>query len=327
MAPDFPTSVHPPETNPQLPKNPCPYPDASIVDSDVIFRHSGWLPIRDKVHRALEVVYGQCPRLERFETCGTGAWVWRSATDDGHFKITADHCHDRWCLPCGRTRGRTIANNVLAYIQFKRLRFMTLTLRHRDEPLADSLDRLYNSFTKLRRSKDWRRYVNGGAAFVEIKHGLDRKTWHPHIHAIVEGRYYPHELLKAGWLKVTGDSYVVDIRPVTSDEHLLHYVTKYVSKPLHGSVYATEDTLQEAIIAMHGRRTCLTFASWRGLDLTTHDDATEWLSIGPLSIVMDQARAGDVAAQQAIIGLNLETATWDTNHETRAPPDAELPTT
>lgn len=312
---DSPTSVHPPETNPHAQDEPESLPDTSIADSDVAFRHSGWLPVRNKVERALGVIFPSKARLERFQRCGTGAWVWRSATDPIHYRITADHCHDRWCLPCGRSRGRVIARNLSAWLGHKQLRFITLTLRHRDEPLADSLDRLYKSFSKLRRCKDWQAAVDGGAAFLEIKHGLDNRTWHPHLHIIAEGRYFQHAKLKAAWYRATGDSYVVDIRPVRSAEHLLHYVTKYVSKPLDSSVYATDDTLQEAMIAMHGRRTCLTFGNWRGLDLTDDKDETEWESIGPLSIVIEHAREGDPDSLHAVLSLHLEVAKWQTNKD------------
>ena len=314
------TSLDPPETSSHRPDDPVDTSVASIAPSDVIFRHSGWQPVRARVARCLEIVFGEGARVERFGACGTGAWVWQSATEPGRYKITADYCHDRWCLPCGRSRGRTIARNLAAYLDNKRLRFVTLTLRHRDEPLTDSLDRLYVSFGRLRRCRDWRAAVDGGVAFVEIKHGLDDSTWHPHLHILVEGRYLPHASLKAHWLRITEDSYIVDIRAVRSHDHLVRYVTKYVSKPLDSSVYATDATLCEAMRAMHGRRTCLTFGTWRGLDLTEDDDDTEWISMGPLGIVIDEARAGDIDAQAAIIGLRLETAQWDTTPTSRDPP-------
>jgi len=204
---------------------------------------------------------------------------------------------------------------------------ITLTLRHRDESLRDSLDRLYKSFGRLRRVNDWKAAVVGGVAICEIKHGLDGHTWHPHLHIIVEGKYLPHADLKTHWLRITEDSYIVDIRPVRSTEHLLNYVTKYVSKPLDSSVYATDETLTDAMQAMHGRRTCLTFGSWRGLDLTAHDDETEWESIGPLSDLLELARDGDPDAQHAILNLRLETARCPTKQTARDPPDEEPLTT
>jgi len=135
---------------------------------------------------------------------------------------------------------------------------------------------------------------------------------------VVEGSYFPHGILKRQWLRITGDSYVVDIRPVRSAEQLVQYVTKYVSKPLDSTVYATDDTLQEAILAMHGRRTCLTFASWRGLNLTQDDDDTEWESVGSLSSIIDSARKADPESLHVISTLNLEIDKWPMN---KASPD------
>lgn len=52
-----------------------------------------------------------------------------------------------------------------------------------------------------------------------------------HAHAIVYGPYIPQKKLSQSWLKLTGDSFIVDIRAVRSPKKAARYVLKYISKP------------------------------------------------------------------------------------------------
>lgn len=303
-----PTSVHLLETNDLLEPDtvaaqPPPDPDASIT-----FRHSGWAHRRRQVRTALAACDVSDKRLERFDSCGWGGWVWQAKDDPGKFKLTGNYCHDRWCLPCGAARGRTIARNLVDIIGDSTVRFVTLTLRHNDQPLSETITRLLKSFARLRRFVFWKQCVLAGASFLEIKRSEDGRHWHPHLHIVAEGNYIPHAQLKAAWYRITGDSYIVDVRPCDSRDHLVWYVTKYVSKPLDNTVFSDPATTEQAIRAMHGRRTCTTFGDWRGRDLTIQSDETEWVSIGPLSELLRDASHGDEGAHFVLSQLSVETS-------------------
>lgn len=246
-------------------------------------------------------------RLAAFDSCGWGGWVWQSKDDPGTFKVTGNYCHDRWCLPCGAARGRTIARNLVGLIGDSTVRFVTLTLKHSDDTLSHSITRLLRSFSRLRRFVFWRKSVVAGASFLEIKRSENGRHWHPHLHIVVTGNYVPQPQLKAAWFRVTGDSYIVDIRPCDSRDHLVWYVTKYVSKPLDNSVFDNPVTTEQAIRAMHGRRTCTTFGEWRGQNLTTESDETEWLSVAPLAELLRDAASGDAGARYVLQRLSVET--------------------
>jgi hypothetical protein len=314
-APAVRTLVHPPETNPELP--PTCSPALSIealsapADSDpprhdlptVNFRHSGWQPTRNRVWSALQDANVSDSRLANFELCGFNAWVYESAEEPGRYRVACDRCHDRFCLPCGAERSRVIAANVLERLGKAPARFLTLTLAARDEPLADTVTRLYKCFARLRTRKLWKQSVTGGVAFLEVKRSRDARHWHVHLHALVQGRYLHNHALSATWRKITGDSYVVDIRLVTSHDNATRYVAKYASKPLDPTTTRDPAALSEAIVALTGRRLCLTFGTWRGVSLTDPPDPETWTPIGPLVNILERAAAGDDDARSILATL------------------------
>jgi hypothetical protein len=71
-----------------------------------------------------------------------------------------------------------------------------------------------------------------------------------HVHAVVFGPVTSAYKLKNRWLKVTGDSYIVDIRPVSTErkrvlDGAVSYILKYISKvPKFPSAEAYVDYLE-----------------------------------------------------------------------------------
>lgn len=52
-----------------------------------------------------------------------------------------------------------------------------------------------------------------------------------HCHALVYAPYISQIKLANFWRKITGDSYIVDIRPIKDVKHAVNYVAKYIVKP------------------------------------------------------------------------------------------------
>lgn len=286
-------SLDPQETTSHPDRSLSGKPLSQRLASDLTFRHSGWCHRRNRIFRALHSVYGTSDRLARFEACGMNAWVLADPASDHRYRVVADYCHDRWCQPCANARSRTIAENLRKKVQDHPHRFITLTLRSDDEPLAALLKRLYTSFAKLRRSVLWSHTIRGGAAFLELKYGHANSRWHPHLHIIADGKFLPQKALSATWLKITGDSYIVDVRLIQGHEDTIRYVTKYASKPLSPTFADHHDLLCEAMLACRGRRLCLTFGTWAGTRLTDVHDDTAWQPVAPLWEIRKRAMAGD----------------------------------
>lgn len=264
------------------------------------FRHAGWDPSRRKVWKALNRVEVPNSRLEAFRLCGATCFILRSKNDPGKVRLAATTCHDRFCIPCARDRSRTIANNVGVYIEKQNCRFITLTMKQRTEPLSSELNRLYDNFAALRKTKLWKKAVWGGVAFLEVKRSRDGERWHPHLHCLVQGKYIDQALLSKMWLQITKDSHVVDIRAVRDQANCVAYITKYASKPFDKAVLDNPASLDEAIIALHGRRMIVTFGKWKGLQVTEKPADGEWEIVGSLEDLCARAAGGDAESRELV---------------------------
>ena len=104
-----------------------------------------------------------------------------------------------------------------------------VTLTVKDGPdLLERFGKLHRSFQALNKQRHgkgsghstWTN-AKGGVASFEVKRGERSGLWHPHLHAIVlchPDRPMDAYRLSAEWLKITGDSFIVDIRPIKEKE-------------------------------------------------------------------------------------------------------------
>ncbi len=279
------------------------------------FRHGGWWKIRTKIFDALKRTKVADSRLRSFASCGVGSWIEQSDLDATRFRMHCNHCHDRLCTPCANQRSWRLTQALMAMIKDRETTFITLTLCGKGEPLKDLVDRLYKHFRALRLHPLWEENIAGGAAFLEVKWSDRAQRWHPHLHIICEAKWIEQGELSAVWRGITKDSYIVDIRKVREKEQTAHYVTKYASKPLNMSFANTPELLDEAILALKGRRLCLCFGTWYGTPLDALED-TEladdlidsggWHTYADLESIIKDANAGDKSARDIIVAVGGE---------------------
>jgi len=283
------------------------------------FRHSGWAGRRAMVFGAMARAGCTEARKNAFRHCGDASYVLRSKTDPSVYRIAGNFCHDRFCLPCGNSRARVLALNVADHVRKASCRFITLTIRADKEPLDVLITRLYAAFARLKRTDLWRRTQKGGVAFLEVKRNEKTQIWHPHFHVLAQGKYLDHALLRHVWHNITKDSHVVDVRAVKNPDEATRYVTKYASKPLDASLFASMDTLVEALESLQGRRMVIAFGTWRALKLTEAPTQEAWEYIESLQQLLSRAAAGG-AEELRIVGIVLgsDAAFWIA----RAPPEA-----
>jgi replication protein len=269
-----------------------------ITLEDSKARHAPYSGRRYKAFQSMERLHFPNRRLALFANCGSGAWLQRNAEGED-LRIVSNKCHDRWCPACATEKGHRLHANLSQRVALHTCRFLTFTLRHSKSPLADQVDRLYRSFAVLRRRADFRAHVSGGISFFEAKISDNDGLWHPHLHVIVTGTWWDQREISAAWLAVTGDSSIVDVFAIGSTDGTARYVTKYVCKPAHESVYADPAKLDELVAALRGRRLYATFGTWRGWDAdATPPDATRWISIAPLACLASRAANGEIEAKR-----------------------------
>lgn len=93
---------------------------------------------------------------------------------------------------------------------------------------------------------------------------------------------------------------IVDIKLVHDDAAIGRYITKYVSKPLDNSFLRRHPQLDEIVTAMRGRRLCITFGDWRGIQLTQSPTPGEWINLGSFHDVLTLASDGDLDSLRAV---------------------------
>lgn len=176
-------------------------------------------------------------------------------------------CHDRFCPICARKRSAEKAS--LLSLQVKEaleqhggasVRFLTLTLVNPPlGELKEALDLLQASWRKLRRTKYFRERVLGGFLSLEITYNSKTRTWHPHLHVLLIGRFIEQGWLADTWEKYTG-ARIVDIRRTGNLDKQVKEVVKYVTKLTEDSdIFSEVGVFYELQKVLHGRRTISTF--------------------------------------------------------------------
>lgn len=174
------------------------------------------------------------------------------------------------CPLCAIRRG---AKSLKAYLdRFEiirldspRLKPYLVTLTVKDGPdLKERYDHLHRGQREL-----WKRKQRGrGSVFdgvagavwsYEIKRGNGSGLWHPHLHMIVLAENQPDQFeLAKEWHNITGDSFVVDVRPISSDDpasgfiEVFKYAVKFSDQPHVDTLHSYQMLRGKRLLASSG---------------------------------------------------------------------------
>lgn len=150
-----------------------------------------------------------------------------------------------------------------------------VTLTVKDGPdLEERFKHLYKSQRELWMHKH-RIYaspfdcIEGAVWSYEIKRGINSGEWHPHLHMIALSEHQPQQAwLSDVWHKITGDSFIVDVRPISQDDPISGFmeVFKYAVK---FSEQSPADTVH-AWQTLGGKRLLGSSGCFRGVEVP-HD--------------------------------------------------------
>jgi hypothetical protein len=246
--------------------------------------------------------YADCDRIDGtkktdlLDSCRRRAWFVRHK-ETGQVRVVSNACRLRWCPLCARAHQNLIEHNVKDWLkETKQPKFLTLTLKHTEAPLAHQVDNLYRFFLRFRRLKEIRKALHGGVWFFQIKRSESDFLWHPHLHCILDSDFIPHALLSKLWLRTTISSSVVDIRSVKDDDTIAEYVARYCARPSNLK-HLTQFDCYELVSSMHGRRLCGTWGTAKSIQLTAkcNPDKLAWTKIGDWSTVINCLKLSDNA--------------------------------
>lgn len=187
----------------------------------------------------------------------------------------AGYCRDRMCPTCMRRRAANVRRRLTDLVcSFNSPRFLTLTERDDNSGLASRMDHLSKCVRTLRRTEVWKRHVRGGVMVWEVKHNKAANTWHPHLHLIIDGEFFPHKLLHAEWTRILGRDGTTDLQAVNDRAKTARYMCGYLTK---GSSVETwfDATIVEFATAMHRRRLVATFGTAHAKNLDLCDKEPE----------------------------------------------------
>jgi hypothetical protein len=260
-------------------------------DIETAFRHGSWEEDRERVMQSLAAANMPTNRQEKFRHCGSQCVV-EYSREAGKYRVRANYCGDRFCLPCSTSRSKKVKEELVALCKGQTVRFATFTLRASEDSLQTVLDHLLASFKRLRRQKIWLKSVRAGTAVVEITRGKNGTHWHVHLHALLIGTWLDQRALSAGWELASNGSTIVDIRVVRDAEIGVGYVAKYAGKGWSSQVLSNPEWLLECVISLRGRRLLIDFGDWYARDeqlcKVRHFD---WKRVGRLDLIYADAIA------------------------------------
>lgn len=150
------------------------------------------------------------------------------------------------------------------------LRPFLVTLTVKDGPdLAERFQHLKKSQHELwkRRLRKRGSPLDGVAGAVwsyEVKRGQGSGEWHPHLHMIALAEHQPDQReLASEWHSITGDSFVVDVRPISPDDpvsgfiEVFKYAVKFSDQPPADTVHA--------FLTLRGKRLLASAGCFRGV--------------------------------------------------------------
>lgn len=211
----------------------------------------------------------------------------------------SSRCKLRWCPIC-RDVSRMITTKAVDewLVVQKYPKMVTFTLKHCDDPLQLQIKRIYDCFRKIRRRAYFQRLVTGGIWFFQLKFNQDTQQWHPHIHCLVAGQFLPHARLKSLWHKITGDSFVVDIRAVKDLKNVSSEVARYATSPADLTKVGLPQALDIHYSTKH-RRICGSWGSAKSVTLkpTPQDDQDDWFKVADFYFVNVQKEYSKTALE------------------------------
>lgn len=167
-----------------------------------------------------------------------------------------------------------------------RLRPFLVTLTVKDGPdLAERFKHLHDSQRELWKRKQRRRGsvldgVEGAVWSYEVKRGNGSGLWHPHLHMIALAEAAPDaERLSREWHQITGDSFIVDVRPISQEDpasgfvEVFKYAVKFSDQEPADTVHAWE--------TLAGKRLLGSAGCFRGVEIPEDltDDPGDYLGL------------------------------------------------
>lgn len=268
-----------------LPKKNPQFEVVLAEDSKLGADDASGLPIRltrysKAHHRAIEMSHyasdkGDVKISDKLNRCGSYL-LFRDYHTASKVRLhAADFCKKHLLCPlCAIRRGAKMLKAYLDRVavitaENPKLKAYLVTLTVKDgDDLQERFKHLHSSIQKLNKMRHRRADQGRGEAFkalgavwsYEFKRGKNSKKWHPHVHCVWFCEVSPDaHALSDQWKNITGDSFIVDVRPFTDQDDLLSgflevfkYAVKFSDLPLEDNWHGYEVLSGKRLIASFG---------------------------------------------------------------------------
>lgn len=249
--------------------------------------------------------------LMSFWKCRTKAWAFYFPDTD-RVKSVSNSCRGRWCPMCAEARVNVIAHNCFEFLsKQKAVRFLALTFKHSGLPLDEQIRRDKKCYIRLTRRVFWKKYVTGSIVFMHVKENDEKTEYHVHFHIFLTGSYVPYEQLRAEWLKVTGDSFIVHIKSAYTEKELGQTIkdySRYAGRPANLLDISAEHRL-EVVHAFQGIQVYWKTGICRAVSLSQpkyNKGGSKGVPMGRIYAIKNSAAAGDFKALRACFVIDKD---------------------
>lgn len=254
---------------------------------------------------------------ERFKTCGDHPSV-EYCPDTDRVRIQANHCKSRFCPKCRthrQARWRETLKAAVTSLPNAEWKLITLTLKHCDDDLKTQLNHLRKSFRRLRQTDLWKQRIKWGIAVIEVSYNKTKDQWHPHLHILAPCNFIDYSKLRTCWMKATGGSHIIDVQRLSTPEHGISYLAKYLGKPPSVEVFLKEHRIHEYVDALRCAKMLLPFGSYPEAAKPKKKEKSphEWVRLGSLAEVLADAERGFDPAIQALTRIAAKITRWIDN--------------
>jgi len=229
-------------------------------------------------------------QLPKLKACGHRL-IFDYAYSRDEYRLTfGNFCNNKWLDPlCGiRWSEKAVSEYVkrhevvtAQYPEAKRI-FMTLTVKNGKclakayNKLDSSLKKMSANIRKARQGKNSSEFgkILGMVGGIEIKRSVRPPYhWHPHFHAmILASDYLDHSRLRDEWHRMTGDSYIVDLREAAGDTHTFCEILSYSLKV---STMSPKDVVK-AYLLLRGKSMLRSWGCYRGVKIPNELTDEPW---------------------------------------------------
>jgi SepF-like predicted cell division protein (DUF552 family) len=115
------------------------------------------------------------------------------------------------------------------HLSFQKFKFITLTQKWKEgASIKEMLDLIQKNFKKLRKRKAWKKAIP--TDYFIASYEISEEMTNIHVHIVALAKFWDIKEISKQWFDVTKDSFIVDIRAITSIDEAVEEIAKYIVK-------------------------------------------------------------------------------------------------